>query len=108
MLVRASGDRLLEESGGNCFLGAAKPVHFFDQSESAQFELTGQKLDVIAPRQRVGGAGDAGLVRNDLLRAKGQTGSVGGRTRKRLVVPVGVEGLRASQCQIGRAPWRGG
>src|SRR5688572_10116212 len=99
MLVRASRDLLLEESGGNCFLGAAKPVHFFDQSESARFELTGQELDVIAPCQRVGGAGNAGLVRNDLLRAKGETGRVRGRKRKGLVVAVGVEGLRASQCR---------
>ena len=39
-------------------------------SQRARLELVGQRLDVVGAAERIGGVGDPGLVREDLLRAQ--------------------------------------
>ena len=56
-----------------------------------------QPLDEIRAAERIDDVGDAGLVRDDLLRPQRQRRRLGGRQRERLVERVGMERLRAGE-----------
>src|SRR3954454_18261909 len=60
-------------------------------------ELVGQRLDEVRAAERVDGVRDAGLVGDDLLRAQRDPHRLLGRQRKRLVVGVRVQRLRAAE-----------
>ena len=74
----------------------AQLVDLGDQLARQRRQLVGQRLDVVAPRERIRGLGRAGLGRKDLLGAKGDGRAALGGKRERLVKPVGVEALGAS------------
>src|SRR5918992_679712 len=56
-----------------------------------------QRLDVVGAGQRVGGIGESGLVRQDLLGPQSYPRTLLGRERERLVEGVGVQALRPAQ-----------
>ena len=66
-------------------------------SSRAALDFVGQLLDMVAAAHRVGRAGDAAFVRDDLLRAQGQPRGFFGGQPERFVLGVGVQRLRAAQ-----------
>src|ERR1700694_5158271 len=67
--VRFVLDELLHPSRLDARHGAATSVHLIEQGLGATLELVGEPLDVVRPRHRVDRVGDAGFLRENLLRA---------------------------------------
>ena len=97
MVVRGATDLLLEESLFDGARGATKILYSSEQRERALLERRRELLDVVAPRERIGGARHARLVCHHLLRAQRERRGVDRRKRERLVVAVGVQRLRAAE-----------
>ena len=76
---------------------AAELVDLGDQRPRLVGQRVGQRLDVVAAGERIGGVGGAGLGGEDLLGAKRDRGAVLGRQRERLVERVRVQALGASR-----------
>jgi hypothetical protein len=75
---------------------AAQLVDALDQLLAARLELVGERLDEVRAAERVGGVGDAGLIREDLLGPERDSrGALSGQ-RERFVQRVGVQRLRAT------------
>ena len=62
----------------------------------AALDFVGERFDEIRAAERIGGVGDAGFVRDDLLRAQGDRGGGFGGQRPGFVERIGVQGLRAA------------
>ena len=82
------------------FNGLHCPAHLVDARDvfvCQALHFVGQRLNKVRARQRVGCVGNAALVANDLLCAKGYARGFFGWQAERLVVAVGVQALRAAQ-----------
>ena len=95
--VRRLGDPALREpllDGGH---RAAGRLDLGEDRAGRRLDVVGEPLDEERAGERVGGAGDAGLERDDLLRAQRERHRLLGRDLERLVVAHHVDRLRAAQ-----------
>src|SRR5207247_9711908 len=76
--------------------GAADLVDALDQLARRRLELVRQRLDEVGAAERVGRVRSARLVREHLLRAKGDLRRALRRERQRLVEGVRVDRLRTA------------
>ena len=77
--VRRVGDAVLHPPALDRVDAAAERVDFGDQIAGAVDQRLGQRFDVVRAGHRVDDVGDAALVADDLLRAQGDAGRLGGR-----------------------------
>src|SRR5258708_11930234 len=97
VLVRSFGNFLLRITVLDGPDHAAHGVETVKILESAFFHVQGELFHEVGTAQRVHGLGHAGFVSDDLLRAQGDTGSVGGGQRQGFIVGVGVQRLSTAQ-----------
>ena len=69
---------------------------FLNVIPGAALDFIGERLDEVGPAERIGGAGDAAFMRQDLLRAQREGRGKLGRKRPGLVQGIGMQGLRAA------------
>ena len=90
-------DFALRESGLDRFDHSAKAVDLIKVLETTVDHLLGQRLDVITASERIDRIYYAGLLRNDLLGAKGDERRLIAGQCEGLVVGVGMQRLCAAQ-----------
>ena len=94
---RLVGDEALHVAVLDALDHAAVPFEVGHDLDDLLLHRVGQRLDEVRPAQRVDGAGHAGLVGEDLLRAERERGALLGGERERLVPRGGEHRLHAAE-----------
>ena len=95
--VRRLGDLPLREALLDRLDHAAEAVDGLEVLPGAALHVERQPLDEVGAAERIDDAGDAALVRDDLLRPQRQRRRRLGRQRQRLVERVGVQRVGAAE-----------
>ena len=95
--VAGLGDLLLREAVLDGLHHAAHRVQLAEILEGAVFHVPGQPLDEVGAAQRIDRVGNAGFIREDLLRAQRDARRVLGGKREGFVKAIRVQRLRAAE-----------